>query len=128
MNIYDKINNMFKEEDDNTKLLYTILDELAEIKQILKMPSNEYKKEYQKTLPDEYYQFVENFKEKMKEDVINGKYSEIEFEGMRLGVNQRGLLYDKDTNQILPKYKAFDILEKLYNEKYQLVIDVEDII
>lgn len=127
MNIYDKINKMFEDEADNTELLYTILEELAEIKQILKVSSKEYNKEYQKTLPNEYYQFVEDFKLKMKEDVIKGVYPEIEFEGMRLGVNSRGLLYDKDTNQILPKYKAYEIYEKLYKE-HQLVIDVEDII
>ena len=40
MNIYDKINKMFEDEVNNTELFYTILEELTEIKQILKMPSN----------------------------------------------------------------------------------------
>lgn len=116
MTIYEKIENMFGDDvkDVNQDMLQTILDELSEIKQILKFTPREYKKEYKKNLPKEYFDFVRKFREDMKEDHINHIYPEISFEGMRLGVNQRGLLYNKDTNSLLPRYKAFEVYEKLY--------------
>ena len=126
MNIYDKIEAMFNDANENLneEMLQKVLDELSEIKQILKLTPKEYKKEYKKTLPDDYFDFVNRFREEMKEDKINNVYPEMLFEGMRLGVNERGLLYDKDTNRVIPKYKAFEIYEKLYkhytiNKKYE---------
>jgi len=121
MNIYDKIENMFKDELDlsNQEALKMILNELSEIKQILKFSPKQYKNEYKKTLPKEYFEFVRQFRLDMKEDRINGIFPEIEFEGLRLGINDRGFLYNKDTGKILPRYKAFEIYEKLY---YQYTI------
>lgn len=128
MNIYEKIENMFENRDTNNQEVFfkELLSELKEIKNILKFQPKEYNRQYKKALPKEYYDFVKSFRNEMREDERRGVYPEIEFEGFRLGVNKKGLLYDKDTNHILPTFKAFEIYEKLYKE-YQIKKEVEEI-
>jgi len=128
MNIYEKIDKMFEaNEKDDKEILQVILEEIAEIKQILKLNPKEYKKEYKKSLPDDFFEYVRRFKAEMKEDEIYGIYPEVEIDGLRIGVNSNGELYDKSNNKILPKYKSDAILEKLYNN-YHIVKKIEDVI
>jgi len=127
MNIYEKIDNMFENNNNNQEMFFKeLLSELKEIKNILKFQPQEYNRQYKKSLPKEYYDFVKNFKNEMKENERMGIYPEFEFEGFRLGVNSDGLLYDKDSLQTLPTFKAFEIFEKLY-QNYKIQKEEDDI-
>jgi len=118
MNIYQKIEEMF--EDKNLAL--EILNELKEIKAVLKEGRKNYNSSHKKTLPKEYFDFVNQFRNEMREDIASGFSPEFIYENMVLGINSKGLIYNKITNRILPRHKAFEIYEKLYEQNiYQKI-------
>ena len=113
MDIYQKIDEFLGEEifkeDMKEDILKEILFELREIKALLAKQT--------KRLPKDYYKFVNEFRAKFKEDPINGKYPEFRFNGKLLAINERGLLYNKETKRILSTNEAFAIFEALYEKK-----------
>jgi murein L,D-transpeptidase YafK len=112
MNIYQKIDEMF--EDKNLAL--EILNELKDIKAILKDGRKTYNYSYKKTLPKDYFEFVNKFRNEMREDINRGFTPEFVYEDMLLAINSKGLIYNKMTKRILPKHKAFEIYEKFYEK------------
>ena len=121
MNLYDKIEKLYQNEQkrysnpaDNTKWANEILYELKEIKQLLKENSKTTKK-----VDKNLMEFVNEFRAKMKPDIESGNYPEVNYMGKRLGVDNRGLLYDKDTLRLLSRseaFKAYKYFFQKYNE------------
>jgi len=113
MDIFEKIDNMF--EDEN--ISRDILNELKEIKNILKLGGKSYNKEYKKTLPKAYYRFVNKFRDEMAEDNRRGYFPEFFIDGIAVAINSNRLMYNKETGRLLPRYRAFEIYEKLYDSE-----------
>jgi len=113
MDIYQKIDEFLGEEifkeDMKEDVLKEILFELREIKALLAKKT--------KKLPKDYYDFVNDFRAKYKEDPLNGKYPEFRFNGKLLAINEKGLLYNKQNNRILSTNEAFSVFETLYERK-----------
>ena len=117
MDIYEKIDEFLGEEifkeDVKDDVLKEILFELREIKALFAKKT--------KKLPKDYYDFVNEFRAKYKEDAINGKYPEFEFQGKILAVNEKGLLYNKQNNRLLSTNEAFRVFEALYEYRNKII-------
>lgn len=64
---------------------------------------------------DEYFTFIATLRKKMKAKVDKNHYPTIQINGMTLGIDFKGLLYNKKTQKILPKDLAFDVYHVLYD-------------
>lgn len=126
MDIYDKIENIFKDDNDlSTKPEWAndILTELKDIKSLLQELSTNSKQQIhskQTNIDRDYYTFVNLFRSKMKPDTDNGIYPEVVYNGTRLGVNFKGLLYNKTTSETIGREDAFKIYHYLYDTKFDL--------
>ncbi len=123
--IFEKIEELYKDEpcgkDENLSILLgDILNELKEIKVILKNQKDPEKNIEKKDKNYEYYRFVNDFRKRLKADEINGIYPEVHYQGKRIGVNINGYLYDKETAKNLPSYEAFAVYEYFYLKKDEL--------
>ncbi len=119
MNLYDKIEKLYQNEQkrynnsiNDGKWANEILHELKEIKQLLKENSKTTKK-----VDKNLMEFVNEFRAKMKPDIESGNYPEVNYMGKRLGVDNRGLLYNKDTLRLLSRAEAFEAY-KYFFQKY----------
>ena len=116
--LYKQIDNIFnsspKSKDDD--LLYEILNELKEIKEVLKNSNNRYSTKYE-PISEEFYQFITNFRESLKADVDKDIYPEVEYKGRKYGINNIGLLYDKNTSKVISKQEAFRIYRYFYKQE-----------
>jgi len=111
-NFYKKMEKIFDEsgfENQNEDILREILFELREIKALLARKN--------KKMPKEYYNFVNDFRKRLKENPDEGKYPEFNFRGRKLAINQNGLLYDKNINKLLSTSEAFMVYEALFEKK-----------
>ena len=64
---------------------------------------------------DEYFTFVTKLRGKMKANVEKNYYPSIKIDGMELGIDFKGLLYDRKTNRTLARALAFEVYHKLYD-------------
>lgn len=62
-----------------------------------------------------YFEFVTKLRGKMKANIEKNYYPTIRIDGMELGIDFKGLLYDKSNNRALPRALAFDVYHKLYD-------------
>ena len=117
MDIYQKIDEFLGEEifkeEMKEDVLKEVLFELREIKALLAKKT--------KKLPKDYYDFVNEFRSKFKEEPINGKYPEFRFNGKLLAINEKGLLYNKQTKRILSTNEAFSVFEALYERRDKIL-------
>ena len=111
MNIYEKIENFVKEENERPSWVDEILYELREIKRLIKN-SNEQKQKY--------YKFVDHLKKTFKEALQKGNSIEIEFYGGIYSINLKGYIYDVVTKKEVDAQKAFEIFHFLYYNKKNL--------
>jgi len=107
MDIFQKIDEMFEEEDIQKR----ILKELKEIKLAIKAPKGK------KDLNKGYYKFFYEFREKMRERPREGIFPEFEIEGRVYAINKNGIMYQKP-NSILSKKEAFKIYETIFFNGY----------
>ena len=119
MNLYDKIEKLYQNEQkrynnpaNDAKWTNEILYELREIKQLLKKNSKTTKK-----VDKNLMEFVNEFRAKMRPDVERGNYPEVNYKGKRLGIDNRGLLYNKDNLRLLSRSEAFETY-KYFFQKY----------
>lgn len=116
MTVYEKIDKIFSEESDNRpKWADEILQELKEIKAILQYRQTEKNHDYT------FYNFVNSFRKKMMPDAQNNIYPEVEYQGKKIGVNFKGLLYYKENLRLLSKNEAFKVYRYLYEHKKKIV-------
>ncbi len=114
MTIYEQIDKMLSQDSDRPKWVDEILFELKEIKYILKNSSKTIRKPQKDKA---YFEFVNVLREKMRASITDGKYPEIYYQKRTLGINFKGWIYDKETSDVLPSYKAFEVYKFLYNQK-----------
>lgn len=113
MNIYDKIDSIFSgEAEEKPNWASDILNELKEIKTLLKEQKTQITK-----IDNNFYDFVKKFRISMRADIVNNVYPTFTYMGRDLGVDFKGLLYDKKTSKILPKNEAFKIYRYAYEHK-----------
>jgi len=99
VNIYEKIDAIFSgEAESRPEWANEILSELRDIKELLNNT-----KESKKSLA--LNSFIKEFRISMK---ANSKNTLL-YAGKELGVNFKGLLYDKSNSRILPKDQAFEV-------------------
>jgi len=113
MNIYDKIDVIFSgEAEDKPKWAEEILTELREIKILLQEQKREHNTK--NTISPSFYAFIKEFRVSMKADTINGIYPTYIYNNTKLGVDFKGLLYDKDSSRILSKEEAYRVYKDAY--------------
>ncbi len=123
MTIFEEIDRMFEEDGTDCNCRSEqILSELNEIKskvqEIKNLLSTRYKARRKKD--GQYYRFVEELRGRLYADVERGVYPEIAYRGRRLGVDAKGMVYDKSTQHILPTYEAFEVYDFLYENKNEI--------
>lgn len=88
--------------------------ELRSLKdQLHQTPQRKYGSKYQS---DEYFEFVTKLRGKMKANTEKNYYPTIRIDGMELGIDFKGLLYDKNTQRNLARELAFDVYHRLYDQ------------
>ena len=115
MDIYEKIDAIFSgEAEEKPQWAIDILDELKEIKMLLK----EHQPPQTKKATNDnngLYAFIKHFRVSMRADTNNSIYPTFEYNGRELGVDFKGLLYDKETTHILSKEEAYRVYKYAYN-------------
>ncbi|BDY11972.1 hypothetical protein [Hydrogenimonas cancrithermarum] len=86
-----------------------------------KIESIERRMEERKCSPWDFYDFINAFRKKMYPDPDNDRYPEIIVKKRRIGVTFQGLLYNKETSDILSRADAFETYKELYRrfKKYE---------
>lgn len=64
----------------------------------------------------DYYEFVKNLRSTLMPNPMTGDYPEVMCDGRRLGITNKGLLYDKSTGNTLERTEAFNAYKSLYNQ------------
>jgi len=117
MTVYEQIDAIFSgEAQDKPQWANEILSELKEIKNLLKEETKIPSKE-KKLYDSEYYNFVKEFRQKMKASTKDKIYPTFNYQGKKLGIDFKGLLYDKSTSKIIPKKEAFKIYKFAYEQQ-----------
>jgi hypothetical protein len=62
-----------------------------------------------------YFTFVTKLRGKMRANVEKNYYPSIKIDGMELGIDFNGLMYDRKTSRTLPRALAFEVYHKLYD-------------
>ena len=62
-----------------------------------------------------YFEFVTKLRGKMRANVEKNYYPTIRIDGLELGIDFKGLLYDRSNNRTLPRALAFEVYHKLYD-------------
>ncbi|WP_151899671.1 hypothetical protein [Sulfurimonas hydrogeniphila] len=116
MNIYEQIDTIFSgESEEIPKWAEQILIELKEIKSMLKEQKTVYKQQIHKSSNKEFYDFIDRFRKKMKADVVNKIYPTFEYNGKNIGIDFKGLLYDKKDLKLLSRSEAYMVYKYAYN-------------
>lgn len=114
MNLYDKIEGLYQDSNKKTppsEVLKQILEELTQIKSLL---SENYNKT--KNIDSSLKSFVAEFRKSLKPNPTSNQYPEVSYKGRKLGVNFKGLLYDKETGNLITTKEAFEVYDYFYNE------------
>ena len=123
MTIFEEIDRMFLDNDHdsncNTKQILSELRDIKTIVQDIKILLNK-KDRGRRKKSREYYRFVEALREKLYADIDKGIYPEISYDGRKLGVDAKGMIYDKSTQHLLPTYEAFEVYDFLYENRKDL--------
>ena len=115
MKLQEEIEKLLKNQDNTINdLLEEILKELKEINKTLKEKA---KPNYKNR---DYYNFINKLRKNLKADVEKNIYPEIKYNNRRIGVTFNGYLYDKETNENLKAYEAYEIYDFLYKNKERL--------
>lgn len=121
MDIYEKIDAIFSgESEEKPQWARDILDELREIKTLLNehmQPQIKRATSYNDN--DGLYAFIKQFRVSMRADTNKSIYPTFEYQGKNLGVDFKGLLYDKETTRILPRDEAYRVYRYAFDtQKY----------
>jgi len=98
--------------------LWSYVNEMASELRILKDKLNTTAHSEQinnKYRSEKYFSFVTKLRDKMRANVETNYYPSIKIDGMKLGIDFKGLLYDKRTHKILPRVLAFEVYHRLYD-------------
>ena len=97
--------------------LWSYVNSMAEELRLLKANINNHvvSNVTSKYSSDEYFNFVTKLRGKMRANVEKNYYPSIKIDGMELGIDFNGLLYDRKTNRTLARALAFEVYHKLYD-------------
>ncbi|WP_434580264.1 hypothetical protein MLC52_09925 [Sulfurimonas sp. NW15] len=116
MNIYKQIDTIFSgESEEIPKWAEQILTELKEIRNMLENQKNVSNQQVHTSSKREFYDFINRFRKKMKADVINKIYPTFEYNGKKIGIDFKGLLYDKKDLKLLSRSEAYMVYKYAYN-------------
>lgn len=102
------------EEDALWSYLNDMAAELRTLKETLRTQNHVPKRDIYQS--DTYFSFVTTLRERMQANTKKKHYPTIDIEGMKLGIDFKGLLYDKHTNRNLPRELAFEVYHTLYDK------------
>ncbi len=120
MDISKHIEKLLESQDSTSdELLKEILIELKEIKLLLKKQNTTLKNNsYFKN--QEYYDFINTLRKKLKANINKNIYPEIYYKDKILGIDNRGYLYDKKTTNNLTARDAFEVYKFLFKKRDNL--------
>ncbi|MEA1892886.1 MAG: hypothetical protein U9N33_09260 [Campylobacterota bacterium] len=118
MNIYEQIDVIFSgEAEDKPKWAEEILGELKEIKQLLKEQRNSEIHNSTNKASQKFYNFIKEFRISMRANTIKNIYPTFVYNNRKLGVDFKGLLYDKSTSRLLSRDEAYTVYKYAYNQQ-----------
>ena len=88
--------------------------ELKELREKLATPTPS-RNASDKYSSEAYFAFVTKLRGKMRANVEKNYYPSINIDGMKLGIDFKGLLYDQKTKRTLPRALAFEVYHRLYD-------------
>jgi len=116
MDLAKKLEKLVSTQDDTLlDVQLQILQELKEIKNLLKLANRTKRKSKQ-----EYYNFVNKLRAKLKPDTTNNIFPEIIYNSQIIGITSNGYLYNKETNEELKAQQAFKVYQFLYKNQDEL--------
>jgi len=116
MDIYKKIDMIFSgEAEEKPVWAREILEELQEIKTLLQEDKVQKKQSIRAYHQDGLYQFIKGFRLSMRANTLKNIYPTFEYHERKLGIDFKGLLYDKKTTRILPREEAYRVYKYAYN-------------
>ena len=122
--IYESIDRLYSQKEDITQPQWAreLRDELQEIKVLLlELKDSQASKPAPKRVKSrDYFKFVETLREKLKRDIPNDIHPELHYQNRRIGINQRGLLYDKERSRVIPRAEAFAIYDYYYEHSDEI--------
>jgi hypothetical protein len=123
MNVYQQVEKLLNEQDDRPLWADEILFELREIKDLLTKINRD--KNSNRAKSSGYFAFVKKLRRELRADIQNNIYPEITYFHKKLGINFKGYLYDKQTQETLKKEEAFKVYEYLYKNQKKLDIFIK---
>ncbi|MEA3522724.1 MAG: hypothetical protein U9R50_07095 [Campylobacterota bacterium] len=116
MNIYEKIDVIFSgEAEDKPQWADEILTQLQEIK-ILLQEQKQHPQSSQK-ISRNFYAFIKEFRISMRANTTEKIYPTFIYDNKRLGVDFKGLLYDKESSKLLSKDEAYKVYKYAYSHQ-----------
>ena len=118
--IYSKIDRLYSDLDQSNRPQWVdeLKDELKQIKSLLQnLSTSTTNPTPSRSKSREYFRFVQTLRERLRADTTQDVYPELHYQNKRIGVNFKGLLYDKLTSKIVPKVEAFEIYDYFYSKK-----------
>ena len=118
MNVYEQIDAIFSgEAHDKPQWANEILSELKEIKSLLKEQKQSFPRDKKIYNDSKYYDFVKEFRIKMKANIEEKTYPTFVYKGRKLGIDFKGLLYDQSTLKTISKKEAFTVYRFAYEQQ-----------
>lgn len=113
-NIFSKIDKIFEQtSDDVPKWAEEILCEIKEIKRLLlidkKIPQIKISDN-----SDDIKSFIRGFRKMLRKDDM------FVFQGQELSINDKGLLYDINSNSILTSHDAYDVYGHIFKNNLEI--------
>lgn len=114
--LFDKINGLYAGDiyPEHPSWAAEIISELRKIRIILE--NNALHHQNNNRQDNGFREFVAQFRKDMQPNTNTNHYPEVMVDGRRIGVDFKGLLYDKKTSKLLSRQEAFRIYRLLYSE------------
>lgn len=119
MNVYDQVEKLLQDNKSYPQWADEMLHELRQIRKLLEKMQQPKNAKYDKDRYA-YFAFVNKLRKRLRADIANDRYPQIDYQGRELGVNLKGWIYDKATTRELPAHEAFEVYRFLYDHRENL--------
>jgi len=114
-NIFKQIDSIFYEDPNHPpQWAMELLLEIREVKSLLLQQKQQ--STPKQTISKEFYQFIKDFRKSMQPSPQNDFYPTYTYKGKKLGIDFKGLLYDKATTNYISRAEAYEVYEFAYKE------------
>jgi len=114
-NIFEQIDSIFCNDPNHPpQWAMELLIEIREVKQLLLQQKQ--KSASKQRISKEFYQFIKDFRKSMQPLPQNDFYPTYTYKGKKLGIDFKGLLYDKTTTNYISRAEAYEVYEFAYKE------------